>query len=387
MAECLGIRALMYFYMVRLWGDCPLLLEPWDFAYETRYNERTSVAEVTAAIDNDLKNSILYFEGAGSRQNTAAYFNLSGAYAFQMDFLTWQRKWAEVITVYEKFTAAYPTKGLVAGIPGEANFMTNVALWKQNFMPATAGTNATETIFSLVYNPAHYGTSVRSPWASDVGYSGSNASFVLSRTTYLLMVQDIWDVRLGGSMRYPSTSPINLVPANAPVYNGPNNNVQAVDKYHANSAFMTFTQNVNWFFPCPIYRYADVILLYAEALNRVSEANGQAVIDIINRIRRSRGSSIVFELSNFPLQLGGSTASRERLIMDERLLEFYGEPKRWFDLIRLDWGFDVIDQHVAYLQGQQGNPIVGFGDKNRILFPISQGNLTRNSKLVQNPGY
>jgi hypothetical protein len=209
----------------------------------------------------------------------------------------------------------------------------------------------------------------------------------LSRNTYLMMVQDIGDVRLGGSIRYPQTNAINLVPANAPVYDGPNNNVQAVDKYHPNSAFMTFTAGATWYFPCPIYRYADVILLYAEALNRVDEANGQAVIDVINRIRASRGSSIVFDLANYPLQLGGSSASRERLVMDERLLEFYGEPKRWFDLIRLDWGYDVIDQHVAYLQGQLGEAIVGFGDKNRLLFPISQGNLTRNPKLKQNPGY
>lgn len=389
LAEFHGIRGLMYFYLVRLWGDCPLMLEPWDFQYETRYNKRSSVELVTAAIESDIKTSVANFEAAGSRvASSAAYFNQAAAYALQMDFLTWQRKWADVITVYDKFKAAFPNKGLVAGVPGEENFMTNVALWKQVFLPDTAGSDTREAIFSLVYSEAN-SSDVNSPYSDDTGFSGSNYAFVLGRSTYMMMVQDIWDVRLGGSIEYTTNSPINLVPENAPVYQDPGGrgNIQRVDKFHANTGFMRFQRGATWRFPCPVYRYADVILLYAEALNRVSEGNAQSVVDIINQIRASRGSSIVFDAADYTSQLGIGADSREKLIMDERLLEFYGEPKRWFDLLRLDWGYDVLDEHVRYLQGEMGIPVVGFGDKARMLFPISQSLITRNDELEQNDGY
>ena len=115
--------------------------------------------------------------------------------------------------------------------------------------------------------------------------------------------------------------------------------------------------------------------------------DGPGAIQILNDIRASRGSSVQFDINDYPVKLGSGKTSRERLIMDERQLEFFGEGKRWFDLRRMDWGYDILDAHVEYLQYQDGDDITGFGSRNRLLFPIYLSNIANNSLLVQNPGY
>jgi hypothetical protein len=272
--------------------------------------------------------------------------------------------------------------------------------WKQQFLSPEGNS---EAIFSLVYSSFNEGSNTYSPYAGSLAFSGSNSGFALGRDMYLLMVQDFNDIRLGGviatgapgSNNAGSGLPLSVIasgPAGVPVYGagqgGVNDNIQRVDKFRRNTAFGQYDASVlTYFFPTPIYRYADVELLYIEALNRVDDANAQTVIDRINAFRKSRGSTVEFDVADYPLQLGRGITSRERLIMDERQLEFFGEPRRWFDLLRLDWGFDIIDAHVTYLQGNAGLATVGFGDRSRMLFPVAQKNLTNNPKLEQNAGY
>ena len=114
--------------------------------------------------------------------------------------------------------------------------------------------------------------------------------------------------------------------------------------------------DVNW----PVFRYAEVLLIYAEALN---EANGptQAAIDALNQLRsRARNvniggvhrdvlpRSLMLQKSTgladltpanltlkYPLALTPKDALRE-YIFDERSRELSQEGKRWFDLVR--WG-------------------------------------------------
>ena len=79
--------------------------------------------------------------------------------------------------------------------------------------------------------------------------------------------------------------------------------------------------------PWPVYRYADVLLMYAEAVNEQGVAS-QDVLDQTVNLLRERASLA-------PLTGGGQDEIREA-IKQERFVEFFYEGKRFHDLVR--WG-------------------------------------------------
>lgn len=107
------------------------------------------------------------------------------------------------------------------------------------------------------------------------------------------------------------------------------------------------------------YRYADVLLMKAEALLRKGEA-GDA-LDIVNEIREKRGAS---ELSS----LDAAT------LLAERGRELYWEGHRRTDMIRFGTFLDAAAEKPAT-------------DANKLLFPIPLEALAVNPNLTQNPGY
>lgn len=118
-----------------------------------------------------------------------------------------------------------------------------------------------------------------------------------------------------------------------------------------------------------IYRYADVLLLRAEALNNLNGPN-QESIDLINMIRNRAKTSLI-ELSQF-----SDKQSLNDYILDERFRELFLEGHRRQDLIR----------HGKYLSeaARRGAPAY---DEHFLLFPIPQSALDENSKIQQNAGY
>lgn len=79
-------------------------------------------------------------------------------------------------------------------------------------------------------------------------------------------------------------------------------------------------------------RYADVLLMFAEAENEVNEGPTQDAIDAVNQVRyRAFDGAAGYELS------AAASASKEaflKAVLDERKLEFAGENMRWKDLVR-----------------------------------------------------
>ncbi len=125
-----------------------------------------------------------------------------------------------------------------------------------------------------------------------------------------------------------------------------------------------------------IIRYADVLLMMAEALNnqdRTSEAEAY-----INQVRMRAGIE--------PLA-GLSRSEMEQAIIDERVMELTGEGHRFFDLVR--WG--LADDYLGAnsLHGDHPKSLSGgVFQSNRdeyLWIPVSE--LSANSNLVQNQGY
>lgn len=120
----------------------------------------------------------------------------------------------------------------------------------------------------------------------------------------------------------------------------------------------------------PIYRYADLLLLLAEAKVILGE-DPSAEINLVRA--RAYGANYNANVQGYPNM--AIDAEPDEAILEERYKEFIFEGKRWYDLRR--FGDQYVYEHTT----------VAPGDAFRLLWPIDRSTLTNNSALVQNPGY
>lgn len=120
----------------------------------------------------------------------------------------------------------------------------------------------------------------------------------------------------------------------------------------------------------PIYRYADLLLLLAEA----KVILGESPATELNLVRaRAYGSNYTAAVYGYPNQSGDATP--KDAVLRERFLEFIFEGKRWYDLRRAG------DSYVF------ANTTMPTYESFRLLWPIDRNSLTNNRSLTQNPGY
>lgn len=135
----------------------------------------------------------------------------------------------------------------------------------------------------------------------------------------------------------------------------------------------------------PVLRYAEVLLIYAEALNEENTAPPTEAYEAINRVRRRAfGEPSATPSSKPGVELSGlSREDFRKAIQDERLFEFVQEGKRWFDLVR--WGIlEEAIKDVTY----NGQKIKSAVSKRSYLYPIPQEQRDLNPDgLWQNEGY
>ncbi|MFA5326473.1 MAG: RagB/SusD family nutrient uptake outer membrane protein [Prolixibacteraceae bacterium] len=128
----------------------------------------------------------------------------------------------------------------------------------------------------------------------------------------------------------------------------------------------------------PLFRLADVYLMYAEAALRLNDdAKINKALDYVNLIRErayandpASGKIVKFDLTlNF--------------IIDERARELYWEGYRRSDLIRFG-----LFTSGTYLWPWKGGALEGQGVADYYnLYPIPSTDIGANTNLVQNPGY
>ncbi|MHC1775380.1 MAG: RagB/SusD family nutrient uptake outer membrane protein [Lentimicrobium sp.] len=118
----------------------------------------------------------------------------------------------------------------------------------------------------------------------------------------------------------------------------------------------------------PVMRYADVLLMKAEALN---ELGNTSLAEIpLNEVRNRAGLESISGLSKDEF--------REK-VLQERRLELAFEGQRWFDLIRVNNGQFAIDFLNSIGKTNMTSKY--------LLFPIPQKERDANPNLTQNPGY
>lgn len=145
----------------------------------------------------------------------------------------------------------------------------------------------------------------------------------------------------------------------------------ATNLFHYKFVTTDFTSTLNeGSVDLPIIRYADLLLMQAEAFN---ETGGNAYPPL-NAVRDRAGLPPLNGLSQEEL--------REAITL-ERRLEFAGEGLRWFDLVTLGIAEDVINN----IQEERNDINRGFTTGRNELLPIPQTELDLNPNLSQNPGY
>ncbi|MCF6332016.1 MAG: RagB/SusD family nutrient uptake outer membrane protein [Draconibacterium sp.] len=166
----------------------------------------------------------------------------------------------------------------------------------------------------------------------------------------------------------------------------------------------------DWDIHWPVFRYSEILLIYAEALNEVNNGPTQEVFDALNQLRtRARNvntgdihddiyprnltydETILPDISSIDYP---DYASIKQYIFFERARELGGEAKRWFDLVR--WG-KLVEQ-IKFLkdyvppgrkrpEGKNWNITADNIKDFHMLMPIPGAEIQSNQLLTQNPGY
>jgi starch-binding outer membrane protein, SusD/RagB family len=147
----------------------------------------------------------------------------------------------------------------------------------------------------------------------------------------------------------------------------------------------------NW----PLLRYADVLLMFAEADNYVNGGPTAAAYNALNQVRRrGYGKPVAVADPTADAPAGMTQADFKSYIMDERLRELAFEGLRKHDLIR--WGIYVstMQQQATIYNATMPTALkaAAVGQASRVtarsvLFPIPNSELNVNHNISQNPGW
>jgi len=360
-AEAQFLRALYYFNLVRYFGGVPLVtkLESINDAL----GPRASVEEVYTQIIDDLKIAetvlpVTYGEADLARATKgAAKILLGKVYLTKGDFESAKTKLAEVVENESDY-----------GYGLHADYGAN---WR----PETEA--GIEAVFYIEYKKPPLITNGEMGLAGpkysvpggSIGVNGSNEADIPT--------QELWDsfdendLRRGINLRYEFTnmSTLEVVRSSIPLFG----------KYWIDGITASNQCDINMH----IIRYADALLMYAEALNETGESN--KAHSVLNRVReRAFGNSS----GNF----SGLTKEQFRtIILDERRLEFPIEGHRWFDLARTGTFIERMKAHSVYEAGVAESNKTQLAQNIKdymILMPIPQREIDlRPDELTQNPGW
>ncbi|MFT2009993.1 RagB/SusD family nutrient uptake outer membrane protein [Pontibacter sp. 13R65] len=326
------LRALHYFNLVRFWGDVPLVLEPITTG-EAKSIRRSPVKDVYTAIEDDLTKaaSLLpatYTSVDKGRATAGAAKGLLGKV-----YLT-EKKYQQAVTVLKELLP-------VGSNPYQYTLLPNIA----EVFSVSNKLNA-EVLFAV-----HYEKSISGQGHGVAEYT--NRPIIDSN---LLNAYEATDTR---------RDMLNTQPLDANT---------ALIKKNYDTFDPTFRTLGNDYI---ILRYADVLLMYAEALNELaysSDANSEQFA-MLNAVRTRAKASLYT-----PAQLNSQQAFRDA-VLHERRLELPFENSRWFDLIRTNTAEEALQNSALTKITIQPS---------QYLYPIpqSQIELIRDpSVLPQNPGY
>ena len=341
LGEAYFLRALYYFNLVRQFGGVPLVLKkmPGVDAVEVK---RASVDDTYKQIIADLETAIDYLSQSRDVEENGRV-NMGAA----------QTLLGKVYLTVKNYPEAEKILAVVIA-SGQFRLRDKYA---EVFNPAAK--DYTETIFSIQYSESAADLAqsfifYHAPYRSGGEVTqrpnvALNTSGMMQPTTEMLRAYEEGDERYEVSIGW---------------WTGLNNLGVIADLPYAAKYKPPQTATLGW---CgdnfPVLRYADVLLMYAEALN--AQNRTQEAIPYLAQVRQRAGLST------------GTISSREEfaLILEkERQVEFFDENQRWYDLVR-------TDRAIAVMRAQ-GKTVQDY----HVLSPIP-GQQVLINQITQNTGY
>ncbi|MBC8601757.1 RagB/SusD family nutrient uptake outer membrane protein [Parabacteroides acidifaciens] len=349
--ECKFIRALMYFNLVRVYGDVPLVLkeisisESYDILREPKDN-------VYNQIIADLKEAqglpASYPTAEDGRATQGAAKALLGKVYMTL------HKYAEAEAILGEVINS-GRYGLLENTAGSLN----IDGYKDVFSPVNH--NSKEGIFEIQFLKGGYGEG--SNYANNFApeNSGTNVVTVGGTGGNNIPEMDIYNAYEEGDLRRDFSMSLG--------YNDNRKNDEWVESRYVRKFMDVPYQGNDASNNYPVIRYADVILMYAEALNQ----NGKTAeaCKYLNMTRRRGFGYQTTETSPVDLQTTDKTQF-ERMVEQERRVELAFENHRWFDLIRTGRAVEVMKSKGFSL------------NETNLTCPIPQKQIDVNPKLTQN---
>jgi starch-binding outer membrane protein, SusD/RagB family len=352
-AEAKYLRAFCYFQLVRDFGACPLRLNSTDGD-----KPRAPVADVYDAIISDLEAA-----EAGLPSTPEAYGHAT--------------KWFAKITLADVYLylenwgpARDKAKDVMDNGPFSLVEIGALADWDNLFGGSANGTS--EEIFYIKFNHLKGGNGWPfflswsqvdyNPYGAYVLHSDPTNPFIVNWDDNDLRKQ--WDVYTEFTDRTTGLLTQLIYPP------------MCFGKFRDSNTPGARTYGND----CPIYRYADVLLIYAEAANNAESGPSTLAVDCLNQIKR-RGygyPSTSASAVDYPAT-GWTVDSFRDAVLLERAYEFMSEGKRWRDLKRTGKAKETILAHLGKTVADKF-----------MWWPISQQEINTNTEIDQadqNPGY
>ena len=327
--EAMFIRALNYFNMYRIWGGVPAtkhVVSAAEALKVARYSDEQMFDLIAGDLKEIVDNNYLpetYSSADMGRATSGAAKALLGKV-----YLTFH-KWTEAKDILSQLIGKYQLVSPIAQVFNVDNKNNN------------------EIIFAVHFNKEIEGEG-HSYW-----YNLTNASDDTNQTSSLLNTFPTGDARK------------DLI-----TYVQVEKNVRLMNKFYDTKS-PTFKTVGN---DQILLRYADVLLMYAEALNEIQydASEGSLALKYLNAVRQRAG------ISNLTVKQLPTQEKFRKGILVERQREFPYEGQRCFDLVRMGFAKSVMAENGVEIKDYQ------------LLFPIPQQEIEKvgdKSILWQNPGY
>ena len=347
------LRAYYYFELVKIFGDVPLFTDSRLTASDSNTLTRAPKASVYAQIEKDLNDAIAVLPAEKSTDGRATAFT---SHALLGKVYLYQDKFTEAADILEPLIGLYTLPSSLqsvfynSGQNGpesvfEVQHSKNSNWYDWGFPQGSEGS------FAIIHHgPRGYNGSVyASGWSFNVPTQDLYDAYDVTDTRRGVAILDIeaWAESTGAeySKGYEHTGYFN-------------------HKYIPRAGLSGAQQELNYGINFRAIRYADVLLMAAEANSRKASPNETKAQNYLNQVRaRAFGNSSKASSST------GATLTKE--IWNERRLEFAMEGHRFFDLVRT---------------GEAASKITGFVAGKHEVFPIPQTEIDI-SGLTQNAGY
>ena len=320
--EAYFVRGLSYFYLVRLFGDVPLILTPEDA--EKKDMQRVAVADIyDKAIVPDMERAVKWLP-ATSRTKDASTPSKWAAEAALGDIYMTMAGWP-LNKGKEYYAKAESVLGDAIQNSGLKLATHYADLWKE-----ANKTTEKEFLFGIMHSNANkkasnYGKSYYpSDFAPNAGWSDYYASekFYLAypndeRKAHNFMTE--WNTKKG-VVNYKKSA----------------DKLPAISKYYDYNDGLPGKSAQSNGITC-IYRYADILLMYAEASVRATNSVSAKAMNALQEVqKRAQGYA-----DNATVTTTTNSAEFLDAVFDENGWEFFAEMRRWFDLVRLEKLKDV----------------------------------------------